>query len=101
MTVGNGTAPVEPPLTAREIAELTGLSYQSVLAEIHAGHLPAKKIRRQYLITRAGYDRWLAPDPPQTRARATAAPVSRRSARGRSVAQLKAMTAAAKGEQPC
>ena len=61
--------PVEPPLTPAEIATLTGLGYQSVLAEIHAGHLPAKKIRRRYLVTRDGYETWLlAPlDEPQRR----------------------------------
>jgi excisionase family DNA binding protein len=55
------TAPsgLEPPLTPAEIATLTGLSYQSVLAEIHAGHLPAKLIRRHYLITAAAYTDWL------------------------------------------
>jgi excisionase family DNA binding protein len=96
----NLTAPgIEPPLTPAEIAELTGLGYQSVLAEIHAGQLAAKRIRGKYLITRAAYDQWLAPDPPvPPRARPAPATTRRRAGRGGSVAELKAMTSRAKEE---
>jgi excisionase family DNA binding protein len=57
------------PLTVDEVAELTGIEYGGVLAEIDSGRLPARKIRGRYLITAQNYTAWLAPEEPPFPAR--------------------------------
>ena len=56
------TSVIEPPMSANDIAELTGIDYGGVLAEIHSGRLPARRIRGRYLITAQNYMEWLAPE---------------------------------------
>lgn len=52
-------ADLEPTMTPADVAALTGLSYQTVLAEIKTGGLRAKRVRGRYLITREAYEAWL------------------------------------------
>ena len=60
---------LEQPLTVDEIAELTGIQYGGVIAEIRSGRLLARKIRGRYLITPQNYAEWLSPEEPRFPAR--------------------------------
>lgn len=92
-------AQVAPTLSPRDVAELTGLGYQTVLAEIHDGRLRARKIRNHYLITTAAFHDWLEPDeqPAPARSVQSSPRPSRRSAAAGSVA---ALTAIEEGARP-
>lgn len=91
------TLDVEPTMSPEDVSRLTGLHYQSVLAEVKCGALRARKIRGRYLITRAAYEAWLDPaDAPAAQPapapRATPTPMpSRRPPEAGSVARLKAL----------
>lgn len=83
-------------LTPKEVAELTGLSYRSVLRAIEAGDLKAYRLRGRLRVEHEDYEAWLADNavrPAQAgaasmqRAQRAATPV-RGSLRARHVATL-------------
>jgi excisionase family DNA binding protein len=86
------------PLSARDVAELTGLNYQTVLAAIHAGELRAKRIRGHFMVTRESYRAWLEPDTPTPRQGPTERPAKHRrgAAPAGSYAAIKAIEREAK-----
>ena len=91
---------VEPPMTPQEIAALTGLHYQTVLAEIHAGQLRAKKVRGHYLILPEHYQAWLEPDDPPSRPERAPTPAPARSTGRPTAGSVAALTAIEEGEGP-
>lgn len=92
-------AALEPPMSPRDIATLTGLSYASVLAEVHAGRLRAKLIRGRYLVLREHYDAWIQPDDPPRPERAPT-PAPARSTRTPAAGSVAALTAIEEGARP-
>ncbi len=55
----------QPLLSAREVAELAGVSYHSVLRAVRAGRLRGHRVCGKVRITQEAYEEWAFADPVQ------------------------------------